>query len=294
MSQQLQEAIGEASADEAAALARALRDPGPAPGPRRRGRAVRRPGPRRRGAASARCRPQIDELTAARSTSRTRPQPRAVSCDEAKRRASAAAAAMYRSDDLASMYADMLDVDDVNQVASRVEVPAAHLRPAADRRSTALAGLKQQIETLQQEADAQREAGLGRASAGAPGAGRDSRAARRAAAEAATRPRRKRPTSRRSSRRSGRRRTSSTPQLSSLQAASNAASAAARGDDSGARRAARRSTCGARCPARSPTGSVRASTRSSGPCGFTPASTCTPRKASRSMPPRPASSRSRA
>ena len=99
---------------------------------------------------------QIDELTARAVDLENQAAAARGQLDEAKRRASAAAAAMYRSDDLASMYADMLDVDDVNQVASG----SKYLRHISDLRQTqveALAGLKQQIETLQQEADAQRK-----------------------------------------------------------------------------------------------------------------------------------------
>jgi murein DD-endopeptidase MepM/ murein hydrolase activator NlpD len=153
--QQLQEAIGEASADEAAAL-RELS------GIRSRRQdldaavaqfdAQVRAVEARIGALQA----QIDELTARAVDLENQAAAARGQLDEAKRRASAAAAAMYRSDDLASMYADMLDVDDVNQIASG----SKYLRHISDLRQTqvaALAGLKLQIETLQQEADAQRK-----------------------------------------------------------------------------------------------------------------------------------------
>jgi murein DD-endopeptidase MepM/ murein hydrolase activator NlpD len=153
--QQLQEAIGEASADEAAALRelagiRARRQDLDDAVAQFDGQV--RDVEARIGALQA----QIDELTARAVDLENQAAAARGQLDEAKRRASAAAAAKYRSDDLASMYADMLDVDNVNQLASG----SKYLRYISDLRQAqveALAGLKQQIETLQQEADAQRK-----------------------------------------------------------------------------------------------------------------------------------------
>ena len=82
--------------------------------------------------------------------------------DEAKRRAAEAAAAMYRGEDGVEAYAKVLDVDNLQDAFSGTKY-LAHLSEKRRTEVASLAGLKVEIEKLQQQAAAQRDVAAGEA-----------------------------------------------------------------------------------------------------------------------------------
>ena len=219
---------------------------------------------------------QIARSRPSRSLHRARPstrEPEAAAAraqlDEAKRRAPQRPPPMYRSETGVDVYADMLDVDDVNQVAFSGTKYLRHLSELRQRRGRGAGG--------PQVADRDAPAASGGATRAGPKAkqaqadrraGRARRSCAPSSSSSATRPRRKRPTSSRSSRRSSREGPVHRRAVASLQATSTVVSAVPR-------RAATRPEASdvvpracVRCRARSPTGSVRVSTRSSGRCAI--------------------------
>jgi murein DD-endopeptidase MepM/ murein hydrolase activator NlpD len=76
--------------------------------------------------------------------------------DTAKRRAAEAAAAMYRGENGVEVYAEVLDVDNVQQVFAGGKY-LSHLSELLRKEVDALAGLKVQIEELQRQAAARRD-----------------------------------------------------------------------------------------------------------------------------------------
>src|SRR5262245_18738899 len=76
--------------------------------------------------------------------------------DEAKRRAAAAAAAMYRGEDGIEVYASVLAVDDVQEAFSGGKY-LSHLSEQRRKDVDALAGLKVQIEQLKEQAAQHRD-----------------------------------------------------------------------------------------------------------------------------------------
>jgi murein DD-endopeptidase MepM/ murein hydrolase activator NlpD len=152
---ELRSAIGEASAEEAAAL-RELADI--------RARTQQLDGAvadfdrqiRDLEARLGRLQEEVDRLTARAATLEEQANVARVQLDLAKQRTADAAAAMYRGEDGVDVYADVLDVDNVYDVfvGSKYLTHISALRRAEVH---SLAGLEQQIESLQQEAAAQRD-----------------------------------------------------------------------------------------------------------------------------------------
>jgi murein DD-endopeptidase MepM/ murein hydrolase activator NlpD len=152
---QLREQIGEASADEGAALAElaAIRD-------RRQelDGAVAAFDRRIAGVEGqlASLQTDIDRLTARAAELDGRADTARVQLDVARRRAAQAAAAMYRGEYGVPVYAEVLDVDNIYDAF----VGTKYLTHISERRRAdvdALTGLRQQIESLQQQAAAQRD-----------------------------------------------------------------------------------------------------------------------------------------
>jgi murein DD-endopeptidase MepM/ murein hydrolase activator NlpD len=152
---ELQEAIGEASADEAAAL-RELADI--------RGRRTEldavvagfdgqiRAVEGRIAALQA----DFDRFSAEAAAREAEAAAAQAQLDEAKRRAEEAAAALYRGENGAEIYAEMLDVDNVQDAFTGSKY-LDHLSARRRGEVEALSGLKVQIEQLRQQAAAQRD-----------------------------------------------------------------------------------------------------------------------------------------
>jgi murein DD-endopeptidase MepM/ murein hydrolase activator NlpD len=152
--QQLQDAIGEASAEETAAL-RELADVRS----RRQDLDAAVAGyDRQIGAAEeeiAARQAEIDRIDAKAAALQAQADAARAQLDAAKQRAADAAAAMYRGEDGVAVYAGMLAVDDVYDVF----VGTKYLTHVSDRHRKeveSLAGLQQQIESLQQQAAQER------------------------------------------------------------------------------------------------------------------------------------------
>ena len=152
---ELQEAIGEASADEVAAL-RELADI--------RGRRTEldavvagfdgqiRAVEGRIAALQA----DFDRFSAEAAAREAEAAAAQAQLDEAKRRAEEAAAALYRGENGAEIYAEMLDVDNVQDAFTGSKY-LDHLSERRRGEVEALSGLKVQIEQLRQQAAAQRD-----------------------------------------------------------------------------------------------------------------------------------------
>ena len=228
---------------------RARRDPQPAPRARRRGRRVRRQ-IREVEAPIAAIQAEVDRFTAEAVAREAEAAAARAQLDEAKRRAADAAAAMYRGEDGVEVYAEVLDVDNVQDAFVGDEVPRAH-RPSVRRAEVeSLAGLKVQIETAaatsggaarrgrapsrskregERDADRRRCAPSSSSNADASRAGGGARTAR-------------------SSRRSSARKDQFADELASLQATSTAVSQILAARQRGQKRARRRSASCVRCP----------------------------------------------
>ena len=152
---ELQDAIGEASADEAAALQQLgdIRS-------RRRelDAAVAGFDAQIRGveAKIATIQADVDRFTAEAVAREAEAAAARAQLDEAKRRVAEAAAAMYRGEDGAEVYAEVLDVDNLQDAFSGTKY-LAHLSEQRRAEVESLAGLKVQIEALQQQAAVQRD-----------------------------------------------------------------------------------------------------------------------------------------
>jgi murein DD-endopeptidase MepM/ murein hydrolase activator NlpD len=152
---ELQEAIGEASADEAAALG----ELGEIRSARRQlDAAIAEFDVRIREveARIATIQVEVDRYTAEAVAREAEAAAAQVQLDEAKRRAAAAAAAMYRGEDGVEVYSQVLDVDDVQELFSGGKY-LEHLSERRRRDVDALSGLKVQIEALRADAAARRD-----------------------------------------------------------------------------------------------------------------------------------------
>ena len=152
---ELQDAIGEASADEAAAL----RELGDIRSRRRElDAAVAGFDAQIRGveAKIATIQADVDRFTAEAVAREAEAAAARAQLDEAKRRVAEAAAAMYRGEDGAEVYAEVLDVDNLQDAFSGTKY-LAHLSEQRRAEVESLAGLKVQIEALQQQAAVQRD-----------------------------------------------------------------------------------------------------------------------------------------
>ena len=130
--------------------------------------------------ASAHCKPRsIGSLLAAVELEGQAAQAR-VQLDAAKQKAADAAAALYRGENGGPMYGEVLDLDNVQDVFVGTKY-LTHMSNLRRAEVESLAGLKQLIESLQQEANAQRDAVRSRAGTGARRTRPDRRPARRAA-----------------------------------------------------------------------------------------------------------------
>jgi len=152
---ELQDAIGEASADEAAAL----QELGDIRSRRRElDAAVAGFDAQIQGveAKIATIQADVDRFTAEAVAREAEAAAARAQLDEAKRRVAEAAAAMYRGEDGAEVYAEVLDVDNLQDAFSGTKY-LAHLSEQRRAEVESLAGLKVQIEALQQQAAVQRD-----------------------------------------------------------------------------------------------------------------------------------------
>jgi murein DD-endopeptidase MepM/ murein hydrolase activator NlpD len=152
--QELQDAIGEASADEAAAL----RELAEVRGRRQDLDAAVAAYDAQIAAAEheiAARQAEIDRIDAKAAELQGQADAARAQLDAAKQRAADAAAAMYRGEDGVAVYAGMLAVDDVYDVFVGTKY-LTHISDRHRKEVESLAGLQQQIETLQQQAAQER------------------------------------------------------------------------------------------------------------------------------------------